>query len=136
MPRSNTTLLGTGPKLDQSPTNNGVQSHTATSIIPSGSITKLSPCITGTNPLCALWAYLLSFVNRMARTISPLCIEWLEQRLASHPKPTLNQPKMECNMLPTLHGASGGRYEVVPHMAPKTVTFGPRHFFIIENGLR
>jgi hypothetical protein len=41
------------------------------------SIAKPSPyipvinlqCISGTDPLCALWAYLLGFVNRMAKIV-------------------------------------------------------------------
>jgi hypothetical protein len=38
--------------------------------------------------------------------------------------PTLNQPEIEWSPLPTLHEGSGGRYEVAPLMAPKTVTPG------------
>ena len=58
---------GTKPKLNQSPTNNNAQSHMATSMIPPGSLATSSPCIHGTNPLCALWVYLLGFVNMMVR---------------------------------------------------------------------
>ena len=64
-----------------------------------------------TNSLCAMWAYLLCFVNRMAKIT-----------LTSHPKAILNQPEIEWSPLPTLYGGSGGRYEMAPLMAPKTVT--------------
>ena len=58
---TNTTWLGTRPKLDQSPTNNDVQGHMATNVIPPGSVAKPSPCIPGINPLCALCASFLVF---------------------------------------------------------------------------
>ena len=38
------------------------------------------------------------------------------------PNPTLNQPEIEWSPLPTLHGGSGGCYEVTTLMTPKTVT--------------
>ena len=34
----------------------------------------------------------------------------------------MNQPEIEWNPLPTLHGGSGGHYEVASLIAPKTVT--------------
>jgi hypothetical protein len=37
-----------------------------------------------------------------------LWIEWLELALTNHPNPTLNQPEIEWNPLPTLHEGSGG----------------------------
>ena len=114
----------------------------ATFMIPPSSLAKLSPSIPGTDCLAswkstpfmsrtdplyyALRAYVLGFVNRIARTAHPppppSCIEWLESALTSYPKPTLNQLKIEWNMLPTLHEGSGGCYEVSPLMTPKTVT--------------
>ena len=55
------------------------------------------------------------------------CIEWLEHASTSHPKPTLNQPEIEWSPLPTLHeGSNGGCDEVVPLMAPKSVTMWTR----------
>ena len=95
------------------------KSHVSTFMIPPISLVKLSSCIIGTNPpLC--------FVNIMARTNPPFpcppCIEWLKWALTSHPKPTLNQPKIEWSSLPTLHEGSKGCYEVTPLMTPETVT--------------
>ena len=69
LPRTNTTQHGTRPKLDQSPTSSGARSHMATSVITPNSLAKLLPCIPGTDPLCALWAYLIGFANKMAKTI-------------------------------------------------------------------
>jgi hypothetical protein len=63
-------------------------------------------------PFCALWVYLLGVVNRMARIIG----------IDKPHDPTLSQPEIEWSPLPTLHRGSGGRYEVAPLMAPKTIT--------------
>ena len=71
-----------------------------------------TPLHPGKWSLCALWAYLLGFVNRMARI----------GKLTSHRNPTLNQTKKEWSPSPTLHGGSGGCYEMAPLMAPKVVT--------------
>jgi hypothetical protein len=40
-----------------------------TSMIPLGSLAKPSPYIPGTDPLYALWAYILGFVNRMSAVV-------------------------------------------------------------------
>ena len=59
-------------KLEKMPTNNGAQSHMATSMIPPSLLAKPSPCILRSNPLCALWTYLRDFVNRMAISPQPV----------------------------------------------------------------
>jgi hypothetical protein len=45
------TVVGYWTQARLSPTNNDAESHMATSMIPSGSLAKLSPCIPGIDPL-------------------------------------------------------------------------------------
>ena len=76
-----------------------------------GSLAKPSPCIPGNDP------FVLCGPTSLA-----LWIKCLEYASTSHLNPTLNQPEIEWSPLHVLHGGSGGRYEVAPLVAPKTVT--------------
>ena len=112
--------MGTIPKLHQSPSSNGMRSHTATSMIPPGSLAKPSPCIPGTNPLASHEITRLCFVGRPT---------WLCEYNGLHRHwqatlipPWTNPREIEWSPLPTLHGVSGGNYEVAPLIAPQTVT--------------
>jgi hypothetical protein len=88
------------------------------------------PCKTitlhpGKWPFCALWAYLLGIVNRMARI-----------SIDKPPDPTLNQLVIKWSPLRTLHEGSGDRYEVALLMAPKTITPWARHSYTTGYGVR
>lgn len=94
-----------------------------TSMIPSGLLAKLLPCMLGINPL-ASWEftpYMLGIDSLSTLWATSLAV-YRMARIGKHLKPTLNQPGIKWSSFFILHGGSGGPHEMMPLMASNVVT--------------